>query len=196
MAGSRPQSLLAIDALGGAALAACAFAFCWLTLVRGDEVAAEIADLTRIVQSAELDLAGFRSVRDRQRVLLEDRSATLISSGQLPEQPPVERYFQVLSMLAARHELRVRSHYPLSPRQYPGLLELRYAYELSGTLPDIVRFFRDVEQTEFWADISFVKISREPGAPPVGTALRAASLTISLFSALPADADSTQADGG
>jgi hypothetical protein len=66
---------------------------------------------------------------------------------------------------------------------------MRYAYEITGAMPDIARFFRAVEQTEFWADISFLKVDQGAGPLQAGSARRVASLTISLFSALPAEAD-------
>lgn len=185
MTASRNGPLLAVDLLGGSALALCVLAFGWLTMFRGDDVSANNADLTRAIQTAKQDLAGDRGVLDRQRVILADRRAELASGGRLPDHAPIERYFQTLSSLAAQHRLRVRSHHPVSPRHYSGLLELRYAYELSGSMPDITRFFRSVEGTEFWADISFLKLEQGPGLPREGSSRRIASLTISLFSALP-----------
>ncbi len=182
---TRNGPLLAIDLLGACALGVCVLAFGWLTVLRGDDVSANNADLTGAIQTAKRDLARYRSVRDRQRVILADRRAELASGGRLPDQAPIERYFQTLSTLAAQHRLRVRSHHPVSPRHYSGLLELRYAYELSGSMPDITRFFRSVEGTEFWADISFLKLDQGPGPPREGSSRRVASLTVSLFSALP-----------
>ena len=192
MPGSRTHPLLVIDFLGACAVGACVFAFGWLAMVRGDDVSVEITDLTRVVQAAKQDLATTRSVRDRRRILLTNRRAELASSGRLPDQAPVERYFERLSTLAALHQLRVRSHRPLSPRHYPGLLELRYAYDLSGAVPDITRFLRAVEETEFWADIGFIKLERRPGSPLAGPTECVASLTFSLFSALPVETDSEE----
>lgn len=189
MGEDRTRPWLAIDFVGGCAVAGCVFAFGWLTMIRGDDVSVQIADLTRTVQTAKQELAVLRVVRDRRRVQLAHRRAELASRPRLPDHTPVEQYFQTLSVLAGQHRLRVRSHHPVSPRRYPGLLELRYAYELSGTMPDIIRFFRAVEETEFWADISFVKIQQGSGPPGGGSPQRVASLTISMFSALPVETD-------
>jgi hypothetical protein len=81
-------------------------------------------------------------------------------------------------------------HNPLGPRSYPGLLEQRYAYEVMGRVADLARFLRDVEDAEFWADISYLKIdggppSADQGGEPNGE--RDALLTISLFSAARAE---------
>jgi hypothetical protein len=78
-------------------------------------------------------------------------------------------------------------HNPLGPRSYPGLLEQRYAYEVIGTQPDLARFLRAIEDAEFWADISYLKIDggkRQGGEP---TDECDALLTISLFSAARAE---------
>jgi hypothetical protein len=121
---------------------------------------------------------------------LKERQVELATSGQLPAQIPIEEYFQTLSRLAGRHHLRVVRHNPLGPRSYPGLLEQRYAYEVIGTMPDIARFFRAIEDAEFWADISYLKIDGGPPSADQGgepTDERDAILTISLFSAAPAE---------
>ncbi len=184
--------MLAIDFVGACAVSACIFTFGWLTVIRGDEVSARIDDLTQTVQTAKQELVALRGTRDRRRIVLGDRRAELASGGRLPDHAPIERYFQTLSALAIQHRLRVRRHHPVSPRHYPGLLELRYAYELSGAMPDITRFLRAVEGTEFWADISFLKVEQGPGPPRGESTQRIASLTISLFSALPVEEDSDE----
>ena len=104
MPGSRTHPLLVIDFLGACAVGTCVFAFGWLAWVRGDEVSVEITDLARVVEAARQDIATARSVRDRQRLLLTNRRAELASSGQLPDQAPVKRYFERLSTLASSSE--------------------------------------------------------------------------------------------
>ncbi len=59
-------------------------------------------------------------------------------------------------------------------------------------MPDITRFLRAVEETGFWADISYLKVEQGPGPPRGESTQRIASLTISLFSALPVEADSDE----
>ncbi|MFQ5591846.1 MAG: hypothetical protein ACE5HE_11835 [Phycisphaerae bacterium] len=178
--------MLAVDFIGGGAVGASLLAAIWIALIRGETVSTEITGLTRTIQAAERNVTRCQGVRDRQHALLNSRHQELMTMGQLPEQPPVEEYFETLSAIATEHSLRVRSHLPLSPRRYPGLLELRYVYELSGTIPNITRFLRAVEQTDFWADVSYLNISQGNSQSTDETTQRVAALTISLFAAMPA----------
>lgn len=171
--------LLVIDAAGGAVVAVCVLVSVWHTAFRPDGAKSEIAGFARVIKTAQKDLAGLRTACDRQRAVLAERNAELAESGHLPEQTPVEEYFRTLSDLAARHQLRVVRQNPLSSRRYPGLLELRFAYEMTGSMPDLVRFFEAIENTDFWADISYLKV--ESGQMPDN---RVANLTLSLFSVL------------
>lgn len=179
-----PWSQWMLDVAGGGFLVIVLGAFLWMTLLRTDESAVTLAELERAVQTARNEIDGLTTERDRQRTTLKSRRAELQKSGQLPAQAPVEEYFRTLSDLAARHRLRVVRHNPLNNRAYPGLLERRYAYEVTGSLPDITEFFQAIEASEFWADIAYLRIDK--GVPSTSTANeRIATLTISVFSALP-----------
>ena len=179
--------LLVIDAAGAAIVAVCVLVSVWLTAVRPDGAKSEITGLTRLIQAAQKDLIDQRAACDHQRAVLADRSAELAESGHLPEQTPLEEYFRTLSDLAARHQLRVVRQNPLSSRRYPGLLEQRFAYEKTGSTPDLVHFFKAIETIDFWADISYLKV--ESGQSPYGRTPsdRVATLTLSLFSVLPSN---------
>ena len=180
---SNKLHLLILDALGASLSAAGLGAALWLFLIHNQHAASELRDYNQMIASATQDLAALRSAGDRQRATLKERQAELAGGGQLPVEISLEEYFQTLSRLAVQHRLRVVRHNPLTSRTYPGLLEQRYAYEVIGTMPDLARFFRAIEDAEFWADISYLKIHN--GQPQGGetTEERIASLTISLFSA-------------
>jgi len=185
----RAWSLRAIDVAGTLLVTVGLLGFLWLTVVRGDDANTEIQELTRTLVEAARNVATLRATRDQQQAVLEERRAELAAGGQLPLQTPIEEYFQTLSRLASDHRLRVVRHHPLTPRSYPGMLEQRYAYEVSGAIPDIARFFKAVEDDDFWADISYLKIAG--GDVPLGAATpdeRTALLTISVFFALPTEA--------
>ena len=179
--------LLLLDALGASLSAAGLLAALWMIFFHNEHAASELRDYTQMISSATQDLAALRSAGDRQRATLKERQAELATNGQLPVQISIEEYFQTLSRLAVQHHLRVVRHNPLPPRSYPGLLEQRYAYEVIGTMPDLARFFKAIEDADFWADISHLKIdgSQPQGGEP--TDQRTASLTISLFSAARAE---------
>ncbi len=173
-----------LDLAGGGFLIVVLGAFVWMTLLRTDETALTLAELGRTTQSARNELDGLRAERDRHRATLKTRRAELQKSGQLPAQAPVEEYFRTLSDLAARYRLRVVRHNPLNSRTYPGLLERRYAYEVTGSLPDLAQFFQSIEASEFWADIAYLKIDQGPPSPNAARE-RVATMTISVFSAQP-----------
>ncbi len=177
--------LFLIDAIGGAVVVACLATSFWLTATRVGGGERPTAEPKRLIETARHDLASLVATRDRQQVLYDIRKEKLAESGQLPEQTPVEEYFQTLSRLAARNRLRVVSNSPLSPCKYPGLLEQRFAYEVTGSVPDLVHFFQAVETTDFWADISYMEVKSGLGASGQLHDGRVARLTLSLFSALP-----------
>jgi hypothetical protein len=181
-------SLSAVDIAGGTMVAACVLAAVWLTAVRGDDVKSEIVELRRVIQTSQDDLASLRAAHDRQHTTLAQREVELGENGHLPEQTPIEEYFQMLSNLAAQHRLHVVRNNPLSARQYPGLLEQRFVYEVTGTLPDLVRFIEAIDHSKFWADIGYLKLDSGRGVRAQAPDERVATLTLSLFSALPSAA--------
>ncbi len=195
MSRSGKSVLHIIDALGGCTVAACVLGFVWLTMIRNDPTAARIEELTSSVQRARQDVRVLQAAKDRQRVVLTNRQAELATTGQLPAQAPVEEYFQTLSTIASQNRLRVIRHNPLTPRRYPGLLEQRYAYELTGSMPDLLRFLKWIEDSDFWADVSYLTVAGGTGPEDAPSNGRAAVLAISLFSALPSDTPSQSGDG-
>ena len=179
--------LLLLDVLGASMSATGLLAALWMTFFHNEHATTELRDYTAMISSATQNLAALRSAGDGQRATLKERQVELATSGQLPAQIPIEEYFQTLSRLAIQHHLRVVRHNPLGPRSYPGLLEQRYAYEVMGRVADLARFLRALEDAEFWADISYLKIDggkRQGGEP---TDECDALLTISLFSAARAE---------
>ncbi len=183
-------SLLLLDAIGACLLAGAFLTAAWLTFVHNEHATVEVNELTELISTATQDLKALQTAEERQRAILKERQSELTAGGQLPAKIQIEEYFQTLSRLAAQHNLRVIRHNPLASRSYPGLLEQRYVYEVIGTMPDLARFFKAIEDAEFWADVSYLKIDggrRNSGEP---TDERVASLTISLFSAARAESAS------
>ena len=184
-----------IDAVGGCTAAACVIGFVYLTMVRNNSTATEIEDLTVSVQVAREDARVLAAARTRQSEVLADREAELAAGGRLPAETPTEEYFQTLSAMAARNRLQIIRNNPLPSRQYPGLLERRYEYEVTGATCDLVRFLKSIEESEFWADVSYLKVNRGTGPEHDVTDRRVAVVTLSLFSAAPSD-ESTSNGGG
>jgi hypothetical protein len=181
-------SLGITDVLGGSIVAACLVGAGWLTLVRNNETTGEVDQLKQLIHAARRDARALRAAQEQQLVTLAEYQAELAETGRLPLVPPIEEYFQVLSRLASEHHLRVVQHKPLTSRAYPGMLEQRYAYEVAGATADLVRFLSSIEQTDFWADVSYLKVDRGTGAEEMATSARVAALTISVFSLSPSNA--------
>ena len=184
-----------IDLLCGCALALCVLGFIWLTVIREDDTKAEIGGLNQFIREARKDHRVLQAASHEQHVLLTMRRGELAESGELPADMPVEQYFQTLSSIASDHGLRVVRQNPLPSRRYPGLLEQRYAYEVSGSFPALTRFLKSIEDTDFWADVSYLKIDRGGGPEDVASNERIAALTLSLFSAPVSDGPDVGGDG-
>ena len=181
------RNLMALDALFAAVLASCLAIGAYLAFVDPDQTTMEIRDFRGGILKSRAELLNLRTERDRLNSLVAERRAILSSSGILPAEMPVEKYFQDLSRLASEHHLHVLRQNPLSPRIYPGLLEQRYCFEVSGTTTDIVFLLQSIESIEAWADVSFIKITDEKSRQESSGDERVALLTISIFSALGAE---------
>ncbi len=179
-----------IDVIGGTVVAACVTAFFWSLATGSDRMRGEITHLTRAVGKASREVSSLRAEATRLREVLAQRREELNANGQLPTHAPVEEYFQALSASATERGLRVLRHNPLSARTYPGLLEQRYVFEVAGSTQSVIRFLEMIEQSDFWADVSYLVIEgnsraggrRAADRNAAGTS-RQARLTISLFSA-------------
>lgn len=187
-------SLHFIDVVGGVTVAMCLLGVAWLTVIRNDRTQVQIDELTRRIEEARHDRRTLLNALDRQRTLLETRKGKLAEVDSLPTETPSEAYFQTLSRLASRHRLRVLRHNPLPPRRYPGLREQRFAYEVTGSLSDLLRFLKSIEETGFWADVSYLKVDGGTGPAMAVSGERTAVLTLSLFSAEPSETSSSGED--
>lgn len=179
----RKHPTLVVDLLGSAVLLVCLSLFLSFTVLGSDDTTDEIVRLERNISQGTRALAALRISLRQSRDQLQCNRETLDQHGKLPEQAPIDEYFHFLARLADRHELRVLSHYPLGVRRYPGLLERRYSFEIIGSLTGLARFFKDIEDSNYWADVGFLKITRPPASRGADPKDRQAKLTVCLFSA-------------
>jgi hypothetical protein len=176
--------LRALNLVGGGLAALGLATLLWLVLLRTDRTSVAIGELSEDVRVGRQRLALVRGELQEHRSVVRLRRGQLADAGELPASPRVEEYFQALSALAADNSLRLLRQNPLASRSYPGLLERRYAYDLTGSSEDLVRFLKAIEASDFWADVSYLAIEQGPGGPGgSGDGTRLARLTISLFSA-------------
>jgi len=177
---SGASSIVVIDAIGGALTALLVAIFAWTAFVAKPDEGQSPRELADSLDSARSDVAALRSALAEQKAMESRRQSQLAAVGPLPSEVPSESYLRTLSSLASENTLTVVRQLPLSPRDYPGLLEQRFAYEVSGTLPDLARFFKAVELSPSWTDISYLKV--ETGKSTEGESHRSALLTFSVFS--------------
>lgn len=180
----RNWSIWLIDGAGLTVVVAIVTSAVWLFAIRGEQTRGQIRTLVRVTAAARGDLEVLRQERGARARLLSHRQRELSTQGRLPTGTSVESYFQELSALALQNGLRVVRHNPLMARSYPGLLEQRFAYEVVGTLSDLGQFFKAIERSDFWADVSYLRIGDGHGKRrSKQAATRTALLTISIFSA-------------
>lgn len=183
MSGPRSIQVLGIDIACGILLAAVIGGFIWLAFLRDNSAQDELGKLNSRVKTTRNDIAALRAVLDEERKLFAARQAELKETGQLPSRIPVEQDLQTLSVLAKEHELSVVKVEPLPSREYPGLLETRYTFEALGNMPDITRFFKAIEEAEFWADVSYFQVrGRARSTGWSSSEELVVTLTISMFS--------------
>jgi hypothetical protein len=176
-------SLRLLDALGGVLVVTSLSTFCWFTILGTDATAQEVDRLRTDIMMARREVTSLRAERDRQQSMLNVRKSELSATGELPAEARLEEYFRALALLAEQNRLRVMRHNPLGTRSYPGLLERRFTYQVTGATADLIRFLWAVEQTDFWADVGYLKIEKAGSAEVSRSGDRVATLTISVFSA-------------
>jgi hypothetical protein len=173
-------SLLTIDATGGAITSLLLGIAAWSFFSSNAGGQNSLHELTTTLANARDDLADLQSAIGAQRELATRYQAELAAVGAMPGQTPQETHLRTLSGLASENHLSVVRQFPLPPREYPGIMEQRFAYEVTGTMADLARFFKAVETSPDWADISYLKV--EQGQSTESTMDRNAVLTFSVFS--------------
>lgn len=178
---SRSNAVIWIDAVGTLATVSLAALAAWLTFFAGTGPRGEIAVLRDRIGTTERRLASLRVQLAAERDVVAARTEELQTTGQLPHNPEIEEDLQALAELATRNQVAVLRVAPLARKEYPGLLEIRYAVDAAGSIPDLTRFLRSIELAPFWADVSHMKIESESTPAGGAKARRVAQLTLSLF---------------
>jgi hypothetical protein len=173
-------SLLTIDAAGGAITALLLGIATWSVFSDRGGGLDSSHELRTALADAKNDLADLQTATGAQQGLAARYQAELAAAGAMPDQTPPETHLRILSGLAAENHLSVVRQFPLVARAYPGIMEQRFAYEVTGTMSDLARFFKAVELSPGWADISHLKVEQGIGADT--TTDRNAVLTFSVFS--------------
>ncbi len=184
-----PHTTRFVDIIGASLFALCIATSVWLLAFHNDETSKQIGELKAWIRAGQQDAVILQSANTKKKAILASQQTTLAQTGRLPERAPIVSYFRTLSKIAAAHNLQVVQQHPLSERWYPGLLEQRWSYEVSGPTLNLIRFLKAIEDTAYWADVSHLKIDRGNGPDESVVRERVANLTISFFSSPPVDPD-------
>jgi len=185
-------SLMGVDLAGGALTALLLAWGAWTSLASSGEGVQTAKNLHAQIATAKTDLASLQTSLESQIAQEGKYRAELASAGAMPAPSPQETHLKVLSSLAAQNHLSVVRQLPLAPREYPGLLEQRFAYEVTGAMADLARFFKAVEASPGWTDIGYLKLEQ---GQRESSAERTALLTFSAFS-LPGRSPASGSQGG
>lgn len=182
MKNSNRIKLLLIDALGCMIASACLTTAVWYGWHRTNEASQELGQWRRVVELVKHDVAQERTRRNQLRATINDRKLQLESLGQLPDRFPLEEYFQVLSQIAYDHKVEIVQQSPMPAQVYPGLLEQRSQLHVVASLPNLIMFLRNIEELDYWGDVSYLKMVKAPAQKLGGASKPSATFTISMFS--------------
>lgn len=183
-----------IDLVGGVVNLALLLACARLIASNDTSAGRDVERHERNIQQTSRELDRLTAENDRQLRLLDEVRRELEGVGTLPEGTPVEEDLRLLAQIATRNGLETVRVMPLAGRDYPGMHETRYSFQLRGRTQAMARMLKGVEEAPCWADVSYLRLQRE-GADRDGSAILLASLTFSLFSAAPDDAPPTEPRG-
>jgi hypothetical protein len=186
-------SLLIYDVIGAALVLTLVGVGVWCGVIdrprAGEALAAahvEQAKLTAETRSIESAVA-------EARTKVGSLDEQMKTRGALPERSPVEADLLAITNLARQGGVELFDVRPNGARRYPGVVELRYALRAEGSFTAILRFLDDFRESSFWADVTQLKLSREPGETAEAAAHCKADLVVSLFAS---DTGGEVAEGG
>jgi len=176
------MSIIGIDAAGAVLAATLIGTVVWY--VSGPQLTSlkEVESLTQSLRLLRSELAEMTATLDGRRQDLDVLDERLEREGAMPSRTPVESDLSTLNELLRTNNVRVARIVPLPRQEYPGLLELRYACEAFGRMPDILSFLRDVERHPFWTDVSYLSIKETQPSPGSDGNVQTVAFAISLFS--------------
>ncbi len=181
-------SVWGVDLSCGAVVAALACSALWLLVNYIDRSGQELTDKRKALSSARQTLATLQVANASQQAAILQQTTDLIDRGTLPSQFPTGSYFQDLTLLATEAGVTIQSQIPMVAAEYPGLVEARSQFEISGSLQAILTFFDAIERSTYWADVGFFSLAQGGGADP-SSRDHSAKFTISMFSSRSSDGD-------
>ncbi len=178
-------SIWGVDLICGAIVATLSCVALWLLVTYFDRSGQEMVGMRDELGRARQTLATLQVSNTAQQSEIQQQTVDLVERGTLPNQFPSDDYFENLTTLAAEAGVTIQSQVPMVAAQYPGLVEERSQFEISGSLQAILAFFESIEKSAYWADVGFFSLAQ---GGETSSLKRNAKFTISMFSAQASDA--------
>jgi hypothetical protein len=186
----RISSLMVVDVIGVLVVAALAGVAVCYGFLNADRASRELQEITAIVEGLQRTTDETKATLQQQTQVYEARRAALGEGDLLPEEIPIENDLRAVSDIARRHRLELIEFSPLGSFLYPGVRETRYRLRAVGRFAQYLRFFRDFERSDSWADITYLELNSSNAQTQDG---KAADLVVSLYSATGRDSGEASA---
>lgn len=177
------RSLLVVDLCGGLAALACLTVGGWYGWLNPHAAGPMLDTLQATVNQQQAELARAKGQLTEQEVILQETRAEAESRGRLPGTTALEKDLGAIVALAQRHRLTVKQMSPLPAVNYPGILEQRYSMDARGSFADWIAFLGEFQNTEFWVDITQVRLMSDHVTGATDSA-PTAQMILSFFSAV------------
>lgn len=178
------STLLIIDVAGALCTGALLSTVTWYAFLKPDTATSRVRLVSEEVEQSRADLGQLRTALDRQMALNRTLKKSAAKKGRLPTKSPVENNLRTIASLAKSNNVRFVSVAPTSEVRYPGVLELRYRVDTTGTYPNLLRFLDAFERCSLWADVTHMRVRRSVVDVNQLEPLCNSELTLSFFSAV------------
>ena len=180
----RRHTLLMIDATGVLLTGVLLTTAAWYAFLKPDSATSRVRVVSDDVDQSRADLRQLQMALDRQAASNRSLKTLAAQEERLPSKSPVENDLRIITSLAKSNNVKLVSVAPTSEVRYPGVLELRYRVDTTGTYPDHVRFLAAFERCSLWADVTHMRVRRSVRDVNELEPICKSELTLSFFSAV------------
>lgn len=178
------RTLLIIDVAGALLTGVLLTTVAWYAFLKPDTATSRVRLVSGEVEQSRADLGRLQMALDRQAALNHKLKGLAAQKGRLPTKSPVEQDLRTITSLAESNNVDFVSVAPTSEVRYPGVLELRYRVDTTGTYPDHLRFLAAFERCSSWADVTYMRVRRSVADVNELEPICKSELTLSFFSAV------------
>lgn len=178
------RTLQMIDVAGTLLTGVLLTTVAWYAFLKPDTATSRVRLVLEEVEQSRADLRQLQMALDRQVALNRNLMVSAAQKGRLPTKSPVEHDLRTITALANSNRVKFVSVAPTSEVRYPGVLELRYRVDTTGTYPDHLRFLAAFEGCSLWADVTYMRMQRSVSDVNEIEPMCNSQLTLSFYSAV------------